>query len=666
MIRVAKTAGFCFGVNRAVNIVFSLLEDGKKVATLGPIIHNPQLVEKLHNQGVRIINAPTEANSDEIVVIRSHGIGRDIYTQLDDLKINYVDATCPYVSKIHKIVYDNSKIGKIIIIVGDKSHPEIKGIEGHCAKKAYVVTTGKELQELSYKLSNEEKNKCIIVAQTTYNQTFWQDCELIAEKLYTNAKKFDTICSETSKRQTEAIKIANVSDLMIIIGGRQSSNTKKLSQVCSTHCETTLIETKDELYNLKFAHYDNIGVTAGASTPAYIIEEVLKTMSEILRNEENELDFATLLEQSLETEKIYNGKRVMGIVTGISSNEVHVDVGAKQAGIIPADEFSDNPNVKLEDMVKKGDEIELSVIKVNDQEGIVLLSKKRCDAQAGFENLKKAYDDDSVIDGIITDVVRGGVLVYACNTKLFVPASQCSDKRIEDLAVLLKTEVKLKVIEINEARNRAKGSVRAVLSAGRKEAQAKFWEDAEVGKKYTGEVKSLTAYGAFVDLGGIDGMIHITELSWSKIKHPSEVIKQGETVEVYIKDIDKEKKRISLGYKNSNENPWALFVEKYSVDDVVEAKIVSFTAYGAFAEIMVGVDGLIHISQIANKRVEKIADVLKVGQDINVKIIEIDADKKRVSLSMRALLAEDEQKKDRDESEEDDVEVETEAETEAE
>lgn len=366
-------------------------------------------------------------------------------------------------------------------------------------------------------------------------------------------------------------------------------------------------------------------------------------MSEILRNEENEMDFATLLEQSLESEKIYNGKRVTGIVTGISANEVHVDVGAKQAGIIPADELSDNPHLKIEDIVKKGDTLELSVIKVNDQEGIVLLSKKRCDAQAGFENLKKAYDEDATIDGVITDVVRGGVLVYTCNTKLFVPASQCSDRRIEDLSTLIKTNVQLKVIEINEARNRAKGSVKAVLSMGRKEAQTKFWEEAVVGKAYTGEVKSLTSYGAFVDLGGIDGMIHITELSWSKIKHPSEIIKQGQTVEVYIKDIDKEKKRISLGYKNAADNPWALFVEKYHIGDVVSAKIVSFTAYGAFAEIVPGVDGLVHISQIANKRVTKIDEVLQLQQEVQVKIIEIDADKKRVSLSIRALLDDEDQ-----------------------
>jgi ribosomal protein S1/(E)-4-hydroxy-3-methyl-but-2-enyl pyrophosphate reductase len=651
MITLAKSAGFCFGVDRAVNLVFDLLKQGQKVATLGPIIHNDQLVLKLKSEGARIINDPKEALRDEIVVIRSHGVPYSIYDEFQQKNLNFADATCPFVQKIHRVVKEQSENGKTVIIAGDDTHPEVSGIQGHCVGKSYVVANAKELENLYDTLTDQEKNNSILVAQTTFNTNYWNESVLIAKKLYTNIKIFDTICSATSIRQSEAARLAAINDIMFVIGGKHSSNTKKLSQVCAEYCKTILIETKDELFDIDLSAYDNIGITAGASTPAYIIEEVLKTMSEILRNEENELDFATLLEQSLESEKIYNGKRVKGYVTNVAANEVHVDIGAKQAGIIPADELTDNPTLKVEDIVKKGDELDLIVVKVNDQEGIVTLSKKRCDSLAGFENLKKAYEEDAVIEGVITDVVRGGVLVYACNTKLFVPASQSSDKRVEDLTTLLKQNVKLKVIEINAARNRAKGSVRAVLSSARKEKQTKFWDDVEIGKTYSGEVKSLTPYGAFVDLGGVDGMIHVTELSWSKIKHPSEVLKEGEVVEVYIKDVDKEKKRISLGYKKSEENPWVVFCNKYNVDDVVDAKVVSFTTYGAFAEIIPGVDGLIHISQIANKRVDKIADVLKVGQDVQAKIIEIDADKKRVSLSMRALLSEEEQKREREEIE---------------
>lgn len=647
MITVAKTAGFCFGVNRAVNIVYELLEQGKKVVTLGPIIHNQQLVDKLAKRGVRIISSLDEVKNGEVVVIRSHGVGQDVYDELKQKKYNYVDATCPYVAKIHRIVALNSNENKTVIIAGDKNHPEVCGIKGHCVNKSYVVADNEEFANLYKYLTDFEINNTILVAQTTYNTFFWGKCTQIAKKLYTNTKIFDTICSATEERQSEAAKIASQNDLMLVIGGKHSSNTRKLSEVCQKYCTTMLIETKDELKEIDIKKYGKIGITAGASTPAYIIKEVLKTMSEILRNDENEMDFATMLEQSLESEKIYNGKRVKGVVTSFNNSEVHVDIGAKQAGIIPAAELTDDPNLTVEDIVKKDDELDLCVVKVNDQEGIVLLSKKRCDASLGFEKLKKAYEEGTVIDGVVTDVVRGGVLVYTQNTKLFVPASQCSDRRVENLETLLKKPVQLKVIEINEQRNRAKGSVRAVYSAKRKEQQAKFWEEVEIGKKYKGEVKSLTSYGAFVDLGGIDGMIHITELSWSKIKHPSEVVKQGEVVEVYIKDVDKEKKRISLGYKNTDENPWTVFCTTHKVDDVISVKIVSFTGYGAFAEIVPGVDGLIHISQIANKRVEKVSDMLKVGQEVDVKIIEIDEDKKRVSLSMRALLSQDEQKKEK-------------------
>lgn len=641
---LAKTAGFCFGVNRAVSLVYELLDQGKRVATLGPIIHNPQLVAELEERGVRIINSPKEAEPYETVVIRSHGVGRDVYKVLKARGISYVDATCPFVAKIHRIAAKAAAQGKTVLIAGDPDHPEVVGIKGNAGKNVFVVRNAEELQTHLETFKNSQNPPCILVAQTTYHTTFWRDCFEVARKHYTNIEIFDTICSATSERQSEAAELAAHSDLMLVIGGRHSSNTQKLKQLCESFCPTVLIETSAELRNIGLSAYDKIGITAGASTPAHIIKEVLKTMSEILRNEENE-DFATLLEQSLESEKIYNGKRVTGVVTSVAPNEVHVDIGAKQAGIVPAEELTDDPNAKIEDLVKKGDEIELSVVKVNDQEGIVTLSKKRCDAQKGFEKIKEAYENGTVLDAVITDVVRGGVLAYTCNTKIFIPAPHCSNTRVEDLSTLLKKQVRLMIIEVNENRNRAKGSVRAVLNAERRAKQEKFWEEVEIGKVYTGEVKSLTSYGAFVDLGGIDGMIHVTELAWKKVKHPSEIVNVGDMVEVYIKDFDREKKRISLGYKKDCDNPWTIFTTKYAVGDVATVKIVSFATYGAFAEILPGVDGLIHISQIANQHVEKIADVLKLGEEVDAKIIAIDTDKKRVSLSMRALLSEDEQKR---------------------
>lgn len=642
---LAKTAGFCFGVNRAVNLVYDLLDKGERVATLGPIIHNPQLVAELETRGVRIIASPKEAEPGETVVIRSHGVEQSIYNEMESRSISYADATCPFVAKIHRIVAKAAAEGKTVLIVGDPNHPEVVGIRGHAGENVFVVRNADELQKRLKTLKNSQNPPCILVAQTTYHTTFWRDCFEVARKHYTNIEIFDTICCATSERQSEAAELAAHSDLMLVIGGRHSSNTQKLKQLCEGFCPTVLIETSAELRDIGLSAYDKIGITAGASTPAHIIKEVLKTMSEILRNEENE-DFATLLEQSLESEKIYNGKRVTGVVTSVAPNEVHVDIGAKQAGIVPAEELTDDPNAKIEELVKKGDEIELSVVKVNDQEGIVTLSKKRCDAQKGFEKIKEAYENGTVLNAVITDVVRGGVLAYTCNTKIFIPAPHCSNTRVEDLSTLLKKQVRLMIIEVNENRNRAKGSVRAVLNAERKAKQEKFWEEVEVGKVYTGEVKSLTSYGAFVDLGGIDGMIHVTELAWKKVKHPSEIVNVGDMVEVYIKDFDKEKKRISLGYKKDCDNPWTIFTTRYAVDDVVTVKIVSFATYGAFAEILPGVDGLIHISQIANQHVEKIADVLKLGEEVDAKIIAIDTDKKRVSLSMRALLSENEQKRE--------------------
>lgn len=655
-IQIAKSAGFCFGVNRAVDLVYELAKNKSHVKTLGPIIHNPQLVEDLSQKGVQIIDTPSEADEQDTVVIRSHGVGQEVYEALSSRHIAYVDATCPFVSKIHKIVRKKSLEGNVIIIAGDKDHPEVLGIKGHSVGETYVIKDENELADVLKNLKENGNKPAVLVAQTTFNTTFWEKCVESAKKLYTNLIFFDTICNATNERQTEAIRLAKENDLMIVIGGKHSSNTKKLKEVCSAYAPTYLIETKDELHDLSLRRFCSIGVTAGASTPAYIIKEVLKTMSEILNNQNEELeeDFAQLFEQSLETEKLYNGKRVKGIVTTVAPNEVHVDIGAKQAGIVPADELTENPDLKPTDIVKEGDEIELVVLKVNDQEGIVTLSKKRCDAQAGFDIIKKAFEDGEVLEGIITNVVKGGVLVLSNHTKVFIPASQVSDKRVEDLNTLLKNEVKFKILEVNEKRGRALGSIRAVINEGKKALEEKFWAEVEVGKHYTGEVKSLTSYGAFVDLGGVDGMIHITELAWTKVKHPSEIVNIGDVVEVYVKDLDVERHRISLGYKKSEDNPWVKFEKEYAVGDVVTVKIVSFTNYGAFATIIPGIDGLIHISQIANQRVEKIGEILEIGQEVDAKIIDINFEAKRVSLSMRALLSDDEQKivKDEDDAEE--------------
>lgn len=642
-IKLAKTAGFCFGVDRGVNLVYDLIQQGKKVCTLGPIIHNPQLVADLSTKGVRIIEQPEQAFQDETIVIRSHGVGQSVYHSLKKYQLTYNDATCPFVAKIHKIVFQESSNGNPILIAGNPEHPEVQGIQGHCVGESFVFQTPEELEDLLKNTEKFVKKAPAMVAQTTFQVSLWEKCVEIAKNLCTNLKIFDTICNATSLRQAEAIELAKQSDLMVVIGGRHSSNTKKLLQVCLQYTNAVLIETKDELDPSLIMSAQRVGITAGASTPAYIIKEVLETMSEIIKDQPTEeLSFAELLEQSeAQAERLYTGKRIKGIVTSIAKNEVQVDIGGKQSGFIPSSELSDDPNAKPEEIVAKGDEIDLVVLKVNDQDGIVTLSKKRLDAEKGFDEIIAAKDEDKTLSGVITDVVRGGALVLTNGVKIFIPISQLSDHRVENAEEFLKKEVEFKVIEVNPNRRRAVASVRAVLNAAKKAKAEAFWSEVEVGKTYTGTVKSLTDYGAFVDLGGVDGMIHITELSWTKIKHPSDVVKVGDTVEVYVKDIDEEKKKISLGYRKTEDNPWEIFKNNYAVDQVVNVTIVSLTQFGAFAEIIPGVDGLIHISQIANQHIAKVADVLSVGQKVDAKITEIDLDKKRISLSMRALLEEE-------------------------
>lgn len=638
-IILAKSAGFCFGVNRAVTIVNNLLEEGKKVTTLGPIIHNPHMVAELAERDVEIADTPNDLSSmDRTLVIRSHGVPQSVIDEIEQKGISYENATCPFVSKIHQIVKDNSREGKVVLIAGDENHPEVQGIVGHCEGEHYIFKNYEDLGKLLKKLENIENISICVVAQTTYDVKEWKNCLKLLKKVYTNAKIFDTICSATSIRQSEAEELASISDIMVVIGGRQSSNTAKLFSVCKSNCERTyLIESAAELDDIALIDADIIGITAGASTPARIIKEVFNTMTENIEKTENTAEnFAELLEESL---KNFNtDEKVHGVVVGIAPNEVYVDVGRKQAGFIPLAELSNDHNAKAEDLVKIGDELDLLIMRTNDQEGTIMLSKKRLDAIKGWDEIIKANEEDTPVTGFVTDVVKGGVIAVANGVRVFIPASQATATRGEPLENLLKKEVSFKIIEVNKGRRRAVGSIRAILKEERQKLADKFWETAEIGKKYTGTVKSLTSYGAFVDIGGIDGMIHISELSWGRIKHPSEVVKVGDTVEVYIKDLDREKGKISLGYKNTEDNPWEILKRDYPEGTVTEATIVGMTDFGAFANILPGIDGLIHISQISTERIEKPQDVLKIGDKVTVKITKIDFDKKRISLSIRELL----------------------------
>ncbi len=642
-ITLAKSAGFCFGVRRAIDIAEQLART-QRAYTLGPIIHNPQMVAQLAAEGVTAVDDFTDAPAGAPIIIRSHGIPKDEMDRLQSSGHPVIDATCPFVAKIHRIVSAASAAGQTVLIAGDPRHPEVQGILSHCRGRGLVFSNPDELVKLLNSFQENKNISICVVQQTTFRTEVWKKCLKILERDYTNAKLFDTICNATLERQQEAVDLAAHSDFMVVVGGRQSSNTAKLFEICRASCPSVLIETARELPVAQIRAARSIGVTAGASTPAGIIKEVLSTMTEILNQETHLADtetsegsFAELLEESLKT--FNTDEKVHGVVVGIAPNEVYVDVGRKQAGFIPLDELSNDPSARAEDLVKVGDELDLLIMRTNDQEGTIMLSKRRLDAMKGWEVVSAAAEDHSVLTGVVTEIIKGGLIAVTNGVRVFIPASQATATRGEPLDGLLNQEVQFRILEVNRGRRRAVGSIRSVAADKRKEQEAKFWETAEEGKAYHGVVKSLTSYGAFVDIGGVDGMIHISELSWNRIKNPAEVLSVGQEVDVYILKLDPEKKKISLGYKKAEDNPWEILKNQYPVDSIVDVTIVGMTDFGAFARVIPGIDGLIHISQIANEHINKPQDVLKVGQVVKAKITAIDFDKKRVSLSMKAAAA---------------------------
>ena len=581
-VTVAKTAGFCFGVRRAVELAEQQAEKNGEIWAYGEIIHNMHEITRLEKCGVRTAHTLAEIPDGAKVLIRAHGVPRAVYDTLADKKCEIFDATCPFVQKIHRIADEESRAGRLVVILGSAGHPEVAGIEGWCG--ASVVLDGEaQVQAFADDPANAGK-PVSVVAQTTVNRAIWNISVGLIKKRCTNLKIFDTICKATDERQSEARLLAGVSDQMIVIGDKKSSNTKRLYEISRSLCSNVLyIEDATELTTQELCRDGRVGITAGASTPAWIIKEVSNMMSEETKIENGE-DFAAMLE-----------------------------------------------------------EIEAVVVRVNDGEGTVTLSKKRVDQLKGWETIEKAYEEHTVVEGTIVEENRGGVVATAYGVRVFIPASQTGVPKDQSMSQLVKTTQSFYITEINRQRKRVVGSIRQILQEARKAAAEKIWSTIEVGNEYEGTVKSLTSYGAFVDIGGVDGMVHISELSWGRIKHPSEVVNVGDKVKVFVIGLDKENKKISLGYKREEDNPWNIFKSKYSVGDTAEVKILKFMPFGAFAEIVPGVDGLIHISQIADHRIAKPEDVLEVGQMVNAKIIDINDEKKKVSLSIRALLMEEEQ-----------------------
>ena len=638
-VTVAKNAGFCFGVSRAVELVEQAAAAGKRVVTLGPIIHNRHVVERFRQMGVGVIEAPEEAEPGDTVIIRSHGVSRAVYRNLEERGVEIIDATCPFVKRIHGIVSRAAEEGRLSIIIGTPTHPEVEGIAGWCGEYR-VFESLEDLKNWAESREDLKNSAICMVSQTTSTESLWKSCGNFAKKQFTNLKIFDTICRATEYRQSEAAQLSEICQAMVVVGDLKSSNTGRLAMICREHCgKVFLVDNATELKAEDFRGVTDVGITAGASTPAWIIKEVNKTMSEITNVEAvQEENFAELLEQSIKT--LNTGDKVKGIVTGIGNTEVQVDLGTKHAGYIPYDEVSTDPSVKPEDILKVGDEIEVFVVRVNDQEGTVQLSKKKLDGLKVWDDMAQWVEDKTTVEGVITEENKGGLVANVKGIRVFIPASQSGIAKGGDMAGMVGKTVQMKVTEVNRARRRVIGSIRAVTSEARKAAQEKIWAEIENGKKYHGVVKSLTSYGAFVDIGGVDGMVHVSELSWNRIKTPADVVKVGDEIDVYVISFDPEKHKISLGYKTAEMNPWNQFMTKYAVGDVVDAKVVKLMTFGAFAEILPGVDGLIHISQIADRRIGKPEDVLSEGQEVKVKITDVDAENKRISLSIRALLEE--------------------------
>lgn len=649
-IILAKNAGFCYGVKRAVQIAEEAAETCENCVTIGPIIHNASVVAALREKGVRDVSDFSEISENTTAIIRSHGIGKSQYDALNATGANIIDATCPDVAKIHETVRKEAAEGRTIIIIGESNHPEVIAIAGWC-ENAHIFENPEELDTWFKNTPEASSLNVSVVSQTTGTSSNYERCVKIIKKQCTNPKVFDTICRVTSKRQEEAAALAKKCDAMIVIGGKNSANSKKLASICEENCKRVFFtQNSDELDVSEFRDINLLGITAGASTPAWIIKEVYQKMSDEIKDLEltesenpmegaasEEESFEEMLEKSIKT--LHTGEKVIGVVANITPTEITVDLGTKQSGYIPVAELSADPDAKVEDIVKIGDEIETYVMRVNDVEGMVMLSKRRLDSVKVWDDIIAAKDDKTVVEGIVTEDNKGGIVVSVKGVRVFVPASQSGLPKDADMASLIKSKVRLRITEVNQSRRRVVGSIRAVSYEERKAKADAIWNEIEVDKRYSGVVKSLTSYGAFVDIGGIDGMVHVSELSWSRIQQPSDVLKVGDAIEVYVISFDKENRKISLGYKDKSGNPWVKFTEAYNVGDTANVKIVKLMPFGAFAEVLPGVDGLIHISQIADRRINKPEEVLEVGQQVDVKIVEIDNEKQKISLSIRALIA---------------------------
>ena len=627
-IIVAEHSGFCFGVNRAVDTAEELVRDlnGKTIYSLGPLIHNSQAVKSLENKGLKPIENIEELLKGEKIIIRSHGVSPSIEEKVQELNVELVDTTCPYVKAVHKRVRNYKNKDYKIVIIGDREHPEVIGINGHCDNEGIVINTLEEATNLP------KYDKICVVSQTTNT---WEKFDAISKILLEKANEveiFNTICNATSLRQNSAMELAKQVDAMVVIGGYHSSNTNKLVEVSKKYCKNVYhIEKKEELPLQELSNFNTIGITAGASTPDWIIKEVINTMDNI--NNGNEIMEA--IENSMV--RIHRGDILKGKVIYVTDNEVMVNINYKSDGIIVKEELSNDPDIMPKDLFNEGDEIEVYVVRIDDGEGNVMLSTKRVEAIKNWDTLAEMYEKQEEVECKVLKDIKGGLSVSVMGITGFMPASQISVEYIEDLSIYKGRVLESKIIDFDQDKRRIILSSRIVEEELLEKKRNEIWDSLEIGEIIKGRVARLTDFGAFVDLGGLDGLIHISDLSWFRINHPSEVVEVDEDVEVEVLDFNKAKNRISLGLKQTLPKPWDIFIEKRSIGDIVSGKIVNMLDFGAFVRLEEGVDGLVHVSQISKEHVNKPSDVLEMGEEVQVKIIDINEEEKRISLSMREL-----------------------------
>jgi 4-hydroxy-3-methylbut-2-enyl diphosphate reductase len=628
-IKIAKTAGFCFGVKRAVDLVYSITKENIPVYTYGDIIHNENVVSDLAARGVTVINSAGELNDKPsgVVIIRSHGVPRKVIEELEATGNRIEDATCPFVKKIHKYASDYSKDPRVqIVITGSPDHDEVVGIKGWCHSEPVVIETVEQAENLDV----PKDKKLVILSQTTFNENKFKLIVDILSKIGYDSIVLNTICNATHERQAEAESLSCECDAMIVIGGKKSSNTQKLYDICIKNCvDTYYIQTLVDLDPSRFGSFRCVGITAGASTPNNIIEEVRTGMAE--------KSFDELLEESFKT--IHNGEVVEGTVIAVKPDEIILNIGYKSEGIITRQEYSNNP-VDLTTVVNVGDTMEAKVLKMNDGEGQVLLTYKRLAAEKGNKKLEEAFENHTVLKAPVSQVLNGGLSVVVEEARVFIPASLVSDTFERNLDKYQGQEIEFVITEFNPRRRRIIGDRKQLLVAQKAEQKKELFDKIKVGDVVEGTVKNVTDFGAFIDLGGADGLLHISEMSWGHIENPKKVFKVGDRVKCFIKEINGEK--IALSLKFQDENPWMDAETKFAVGTIVTGKVARMTDFGAFIELEPGVDALLHVSQIAKEHVDKPSDVLKTGEEVTAKVVDINAESRKISLSIKALLAPEE------------------------